>query len=162
LRQFWIFRPILFSMEELNAYLATNSYLGSSQGVTQVDYKQCKDITSFDAIALPHLNRWHVHVSYLMSKYPTFDHLGVAIPAGSAPAVSTAKVESSPQVQASPKKEAAPSKDAAPKKQAAPKKEGKKKRWRARKKRSPCSSRPCSRAKATIEKGHQGRWKARC
>jgi len=74
-------------LQELNAYLADNSFLGSQTGVTLEDYKQCKEIKagSFDADSLPHLARWHSHVSHLLAKYPTVDYRGVAIPAGNAP-----------------------------------------------------------------------------
>lgn len=113
------------SSEQLNAYLAVNSYLGSATGVTLVDYKTCKEIASgsFQAGQYPHLQRWHSHVSHLLTAYPKFDRLGNEIPAGKAPNLGSAPP--APKTGAAPK-EAAPKKDASPKKEAAPKKESKK------------------------------------
>jgi len=118
------------SSEQLDAYLAANSYLGSPTGVTLVDYKTCKGIASgsFQASQFPHLQRWYSHVSHLMAKYPKFDRMGNEIPAGRAADLGSAPPapKSAPNENA-PKQEAAAKKEAAPKKDAAPKKEGKKK-----------------------------------
>lgn len=113
------------SSEQLDAYLAVNSYLGSVTGATLVDYKTCKEIASgsFQAGQFPHLQRWHSHVSHLLATYPKFDRLGNEIPAGMAPNLGSAPP--APKTGAAPK-EAAPKKDASPKKEAAPKKEAKK------------------------------------
>lgn len=115
------------SSEQLNAYLAENSYLGSATGVTLVDYKLCSDIASgsFQADQFPHLQRWHSHVSHLLVAYPKFDRLGNEIPAGKAPNLLVRLTPAAPKTGAAPK-EAAPKKDASPKKEAAPKKEAKK------------------------------------
>lgn len=79
-------------MEELNTYLALHSYLGSATCVTLVDFKHCEAIreASFDHAALPHLSRWHRHVSFLKSRHPQFDHFGIAIPNGTKPALDVA------------------------------------------------------------------------
>lgn len=83
----------IMSVVAINEYLATHSYLGSDAGVTLVDYAQCKQLAK-DGVAvaeLPHLNRWYLHVSYLMDKYPTTDFRGDAIPAGTTPLMSGSK-----------------------------------------------------------------------
>jgi hypothetical protein len=55
--------------------------------VTLVDYAQCKQLAKDGPIGaeFPHLNRWFVHVLYLMDKYPTTDFRGDAIPQGTTP-----------------------------------------------------------------------------
>jgi len=119
------------SSEQLDAYLVSNSYLGSATGATLEDYKTCKGIASgsFQADKLPHLQRWHSHVSHLMAVYPKFDRLGNEIPAGKAADLGSVSPAPAPK-EAAPKKEAAQYQDDdKPKKvkEAAPKKEGKKK-----------------------------------
>lgn len=118
-------------LDQLDGYLATNSYLGSPICATLEDYKQCKDIPAKDVNEkkMPNLHRWHSHVSVLMTKHPQYDFKGEAIPKGTAPSLGGSakggQDESSKKGgEAKPKKEAAPKKDAAPKKEA--KKEEKK------------------------------------
>jgi 2'-phosphotransferase len=57
-----------------------------------VDFQHCKEIKegNFDHAALPHLSRWHRHVSSLKSKHPQFDHFGIAIPDGAQPTLGVA------------------------------------------------------------------------
>lgn len=120
--------------DQLNAYLATSSYLGSSASATLVDYDHCKRLAvgSFDAEAFPHLQRWHAHVTHLAAHYPKFNRSGDLVPAGSEPKLAAAPTPASPkQKAAAPKKDAAPKKNAAPKKDAAPKKEAKKEETKA-------------------------------
>lgn len=66
------------SLDELNSYLARNSYLGSSLGATLEDYKRCKTISlsEVEVSGLPHLQRWHSHISRLMAKHGMFDPQG--------------------------------------------------------------------------------------
>lgn len=118
-------------LDQLDGYLATNSYLGSPICATLEDYKQYKDIPSKDINEkkMPNLHRWHSHISVLMTKYPQYDFKGEAIPKGTAPSLgggATGGQDESPKKggEPKPKKEAAPKKDAAPKKEA--KKEEKK------------------------------------
>jgi len=126
------------SSQQLDAYLAVNSYLGSATTATLVDYKACKEIApgSFQADQFPHLQRWHSHVSFLLKAYPNFDRQGNEIPAGNAPDLGAAppapEAGAAPKKEAAPKKDAAPKKEAAAKKEAAPAKEGKKKDGKAK------------------------------
>eukprot|EP00927_Polykrikos_kofoidii_P008086 TRINITY_DN13345_c0_g1_i1.p1 TRINITY_DN13345_c0_g1~~TRINITY_DN13345_c0_g1_i1.p1 ORF type:complete len:629 (-),score=82.60 TRINITY_DN13345_c0_g1_i1:89-1930(-) len=75
------------ALEQLDAILASSSYLGSSSCATLADYGMCGKISvgSFQPEVLPHLQRWHSHVSYLMLRYPSFDRYGRAIPVGHMP-----------------------------------------------------------------------------
>lgn len=113
------------ALAQLDAYLASSSYLGSATGVTLEDFKQCSAIkaSDVDATSMPHLARWHGHITALIAQGSKFDWKGDPLPAGKAPNLSTA-----------PKTEAAPKKEAASKKEAAPKKEGKKEKEAAPKK----------------------------
>eukprot|EP00747_Dinoflagellata_sp_TGD_P167522 gnl/TRDRNA2_/TRDRNA2_192079_c0_seq1.p1 gnl/TRDRNA2_/TRDRNA2_192079_c0~~gnl/TRDRNA2_/TRDRNA2_192079_c0_seq1.p1 ORF type:complete len:355 (+),score=54.05 gnl/TRDRNA2_/TRDRNA2_192079_c0_seq1:145-1209(+) len=68
------------SLESLNAHFATKSYIGSAACATETDYQLCRSIKSIDidAAELPHLHRWHSHMSYLIKKYGMFDVYGNA------------------------------------------------------------------------------------
>lgn len=121
-------------LDQLDAYLAGNSYLGSTICATLEDYKQCKEIPVKDVNEkkMPNLHRWHSHISALIAKYPQYDFKGEAIPKGTAPSLGGNDGKQGAQ-DASPKKggEAKPKKEAAPKKDAAPKKEVKKEEKKA-------------------------------
>lgn len=69
------------SFRDLNAYLACNSYLGYPACATKEDYNCCNGIqvADVDAAELPHLHRWHLHISHLMSKFGMFDSRGSPI-----------------------------------------------------------------------------------
>merc|ERR1712000_588492 len=80
-------------------------------------------------------NRWYKHVSFLKSKYPKFDYLGVEIAKGTPPSLGRLPKTDAPKSPkqspkkdkvAAPKKDTGPKKDAAAKKDAAPKKDEKK------------------------------------
>jgi len=113
-------REVMASPEQLDAYLRTNSYLGSVTCATLEDYKVCKQLSNVDAKRFPSLSRWHSHVSYLLSKYPKVDYRFEAVPAGKG-----ISLGNGPRAEETPKKEAAPKKQAAPKKETAPKKTAK-------------------------------------
>lgn len=81
------------SVQQLDAYLSSHSYLGHRQCVTLLDYALCKDMQPFDPEVFPHLHRWHKHVSTLMARYPTCDVRGHALLPGQAPALEEALVE---------------------------------------------------------------------
>jgi len=120
-------REAMASPEQLDAYLRTNSYLGSAVCATLEDYKVCKQLSSVDAKRFPSLARWHSHVSYLSVKYPKVDYRGDVVSAGKAPSLgSVQKAEATPKRDAAPKKEAVPKKAANSEKGPAPKAEPKK------------------------------------
>lgn len=74
------------AMDQLNAYLATHSYLGSEVHVTLEDHNACRGIKSaIDAEKFPHLARWHKHISYLMQNYPKTDPGGNLLEQGQRP-----------------------------------------------------------------------------
>jgi len=69
---------------QLNLLLSANSYLCGTAQATGEDYRWCQSIAagSFQAAELPHLQRWSLHISYLLAKYPKFDRYGNAVPTG--------------------------------------------------------------------------------
>lgn len=82
------------TVEQLNAYLAGESFLGSPVRATLEDYRQCGAIpsTDLDPMRFPHLCRWHAHVSYMMKRYPKVDPLGDPVPAGEPPCLANAGI----------------------------------------------------------------------
>lgn len=73
--------------ERWNDYLAQHMYLGSDICATLVDYKQHNSIrtSELNKEKLPHLFRWHSHITFLKGCHPTVDCRGVPIPAGTQP-----------------------------------------------------------------------------
>jgi len=57
------------SLVQLDAFLAHSSYLGDRAAATIIDYEQCARIEAADVATLPHLRRWHTHISYLVQRY---------------------------------------------------------------------------------------------
>lgn len=66
------------ALDDLNAYLASNTYLDSPLCATMEDYERCKSIQAaeIDASKQPHLQRWHSHVSGLLRTFGMFDPYG--------------------------------------------------------------------------------------
>lgn len=75
------------TLEQLDSYLARKTYLGSDVSATLEDCRRCGEIPagSIDAGKLPHLYRWHTHVSFLIKAYGALDFLGRPLPEGKAP-----------------------------------------------------------------------------
>lgn len=86
------------SLDQLNAYLVDHSYIGG-ECATLLDYEQCARVDAVDAKKLPHLGRWYVHISYLLSRHGrSLDCYGTPVPAGTLPRLTgeTAKRQPAP------------------------------------------------------------------
>lgn len=59
------------SLEEMNAYLAAHSFLGSDVAPVTIDFEQWANIraVNVDVERMPHLSRWHAHVSHLERQF---------------------------------------------------------------------------------------------
>jgi len=115
---------------QLNQLLEKQSYIGDEAAATLEDYAKAKEIKSVDAAKYPHAARWHAHVTYLASRFPTHDWRGNPIAKGKVSSVSQAapaKAKESPKA----KTKAAPA-EAKP----AAKQEGKKKGGKAEEKKA--------------------------
>merc|ERR1719221_2412236 len=106
-------------LQLLDSYLAAHSYLGSDSGATLEDYKQCKGIlpSTVKAETLPHLFRWHAHITALMQRHPSTDRFGNLLAQGTVPnlcAAAKPKQEAKPKHEAKPKQKGKAEQDIGP------------------------------------------------
>lgn len=76
------------SLHQLDAFLRKQSFIGSAASITLEDYRLCTQIKSesVDQEHMPHLARWHSHVSHLVSQLGSdCDRFGIPIPLGQMP-----------------------------------------------------------------------------
>lgn len=59
-------------LEEWNSCLSRHSYVGATPRPTPQDYEQCERLSAAGAAldGLPHLQRWHAHMRFLMARLP--------------------------------------------------------------------------------------------
>jgi len=83
------------ALEELNACLACSSYLGYSMCATLEDYTCFEGIKAIEvhASGLPHLQRWHSHISRLIARHGMFDTWGMPIPDASCSDINLADLQ---------------------------------------------------------------------